>query len=245
MFKKLDITHHIPLLLTGAIRYGEGDHDSFERLLDSLISFCFRYFTIGNRTVADLEKQIGLMSKYLRNPLPLEDISENDEEVKTIQNLQDVIDYMCRLTPDLTFVNNFELFSTRNNTLGFYILNELEKQKRSGVRPLNHGPNQHIEHIMPKRPSKAQNRMNEWSSVRNSEDYNEFKYRVGNLLIIERELNQRAKNYDFSTKKEVYEESGLYYPSEIINLDEWDFQSIEKRQKQMAQDALQVCNYSE
>ncbi|MCA0172973.1 DUF262 domain-containing protein [Bacillus sp. RAR_GA_16] len=55
-FKKIDITHHTPLLLTGAVKYGDSQAD-FERLLDSLITFCIRYFTIGSQTVNDSRKR--------------------------------------------------------------------------------------------------------------------------------------------------------------------------------------------
>ncbi|WP_416387168.1 GmrSD restriction endonuclease domain-containing protein [Defluviitalea raffinosedens] len=54
---------------------------------------------------------------------------------------------------------------TWKENLAFYILYELEANRMTGVIPLPHSPSQHIEHIMPKRPSNAQSRQHEWSHV--------------------------------------------------------------------------------
>ncbi|PAD71790.1 DUF262 domain-containing protein, partial [Paenibacillus campinasensis] len=62
----LDISHSIPLLLTGAVLYNQ-DLKSFERLVNATVVFCFRYFTIGKNSVSNLEREIGFMSRSLRN----------------------------------------------------------------------------------------------------------------------------------------------------------------------------------
>ncbi|MCS0791649.1 DUF262 domain-containing HNH endonuclease family protein [Cytobacillus firmus] len=244
VFKKIDVTHSIPLLLTAAVKHGD-EPDTFEKLLDSLITFCIRYFTIGKFTVNDLEREIGLISKYFRTPRNPIDFSPNDKPVTKIQNLNDVISYMHTLTPDETFKENISIFMTKSNDLAFYLLNEFEKNKLTGVTPLEHSPSQHVEHIMPKNLSRARNRLAEWANVRDDERYDSYKYRLGNLLILESEINQRASNKDFDFKKTCYADSGLYYPTEIATKNVWDFDEIVARQEEMAQDAINIWNYPE
>ena len=61
-FKSLDITHGTPLLLTGAVLYNN-EVKKFKRLVNATLVFCFRYFTILNNKVPDLERVIGQLSR--------------------------------------------------------------------------------------------------------------------------------------------------------------------------------------
>ncbi|QYR20996.1 DUF262 domain-containing HNH endonuclease family protein [Paenibacillus sp. sptzw28] len=229
-FKTLDITHSLPMLLTAAVKYNNEDQ-KFERLVNATLSFCFRYFTIGRNSVENLEKEIGLMSKALRDGT---------------RDLDSTINYIKSLTSDHEFNNNFITFRTNNSNLAFYILNELERNRMTGVVPLPHSPSQHVEHIMPKKPSKAATRVDEWGHVRNNPEYSDFVTRLGNLLILESDKNQNVGNKDFNDKKQIYQTSGLSYPRDISASSTyivWDFASINTRQQRMAQEALNVWRY--
>ena len=242
IFKKIDVSHANPLLLTAAVKYGN-DEEQFKKILDSLITFCIRYFTIGSKTVSDLEREIGLMSKYLRNPRNPAEFTEADDIVTKIQTIDDMIRYMSSLTPNSDFIENFKRFSTKSNDLAFYLLYEFEKIKLSGVVPLDHSPIQHVEHIMPKKLSRAVNRMSEWSNVRNDDRYDSYKFMLGNLLILESSLNVSASNKDFEHKKDCYNKSGLYYPKEVALNKEWNFQKIGERQNSLAEESINVWKY--
>ena len=242
IFKKIDVSHANPLLLTAAVKYGN-DEEEFKKILDSLITFCIRYFTIGSKTVSDLEREIGLMSKYLRYPRNPAEFTEADDIVTKIQTIDDMIRYMSTLTPNSDFIENFKRFSTKSNDLAFYLLYEFEKIKLSGVVPLDHSPIQHVEHIMPKKLSRAVNRMTEWSNVRNDDRYDSYKFMLGNLLILESSLNVSASNKDFEHKKGCYTKSGLYYPKEVALNKEWNFQKIGERQNSLAKESVNVWKY--
>lgn len=250
---KINVSLSIPLLLTGAILYNQ-DETQLYKLVNGTLTFCFRYFTIGDASVAELERQIGLMSRTLRNPKTIDSLTPMSQEelnnlkdierLQRVQNLDDLLGYMEWLTPDTKFMNNFAEFSAKSNELAFYILNGLEKIQQRGVRPLPHGPGQHVEHIMPKQPSRATSRANEWGHVRNDALYKDYVYRLGNLLILESEINQAVRNRDFDYKKQSYVDSGLFYPKDIASrYSIWDFFTIEARQKEMAQAALEVWTY--
>lgn len=227
-FKALDISHSVPLLLTGAVLYNTNEQE-FERLVNATLVFCFRYFTIGRNTVENLEREIGNLSKELR---------------EGARDMDSTILYMHQLTSDQEFISDFSSFSTKSSSVAFYILNQLEIVRMSGVTPLPHGPSQHIEHIMPKKPSQAQSRLNEWSRVRDNPEYKDYVYRLGNLIILESEINQAVGNKDFADKKPLYENSGLSYPRDIsVTYTIWDFANIQARQNRMATEALIIWRY--
>ncbi|PGN04329.1 DUF262 domain-containing protein [Priestia megaterium] len=227
-FKTLDISHSLPLLLTGAVLYNDNE-TNFERIVNATLVFCFRYFTLAKNSVENLEKEIGKLSRALRN---------NEK------TLDEVIEYLKELTTDQQFFNHFNSFVTKSNNIAFYILEQLEKNRMSGVVPLPHSPSQHVEHIMPKKPSIATRRINEWSHVRHNVEYKDFVYRLGNLIILESDLNQRVGNKDFTDKKVIYLTSGLSYPRDIAaTYHNWDFGSITTRQERMAHEALNIWKY--
>ncbi|WP_227938995.1 DUF262 domain-containing protein [Alkalihalobacillus deserti] len=227
-FKALDITHSLPLLLTGAVLFNN-EEVNFERLVNATLVFCFRFFTLGKNSVENLEKEIGQMSEALRN---------------SNRTLEDTINYMEQLTSDQEFLTDFINFSTKSNNIAFYILENLERQRMTGVVPLPHSPSQHVEHIMPKKPSQAARRLAEWNHVRNNPEYKDFVYRLGNLIILESDLNQKVSNKDFSDKKPIYKDSGLSYPRELYASQKiWDFGAITTRQQRMANEALTIWRY--
>lgn len=241
--KSMGITNCTPLLLSGAIRYIniEGDKLKFDRFLSNIVTFCFRYFTIGGNTVANFEKEIGCMARAIRKKGSK---IKKDTKVYNIDDIDDIIKYMKILTPDSLFKKNFKAFTTKSMPLAYYILFNLERYLKPGVQPLPHSPKQHIEHIMPKKPSIAKNRHHEWKHVRDKAEYSEYVNRLGNLMILESEINSEIKNKDFKDKLEKYKDSNLYYPSMIVqNYSEWDFSSIENRQEFMSNTALNIWNF--
>lgn len=241
--KSMGITNSTPIILSAAVRFINNENNIilFDRALSCIVTFCFRYFTIGGNSVASFEKEIGSMARAIRNSRNI--IKRGQIEYK-IENIDDLIKYMKDVTPDTLFKKNFKEFSTKSMPLAFYIIYKLEKYIKSGVVPLPHGPKQHIEHIMPKTPSNRRNRLHEWAHVRNKPEYNEYVHRLGNLMILESEINESIKNKDFKDKVIKYKESGLHYPEMIAqSYTEWDFNSIENRQELLSNTALKIWNY--
>ncbi|MDU3582016.1 DUF262 domain-containing protein [Clostridium butyricum] len=243
-FKSLDITHCYPLLLSIAICYNN-NLTTLKKLIKCTLTFCFRYFTIGGSSVANLENEIGNLARVLRHLNSTESDYIVPSKYSKITSVGELIDYMKTLTDDSIFMKKFSEFTTKSNSLAFYIIYNLECSISTGVAPLPHGPSQHIEHIMPKNPSKAKKRLNEWGHIRNNPNYNEYLFRLGNMLILESEINLKVKNKDYSIKQNEYINSGLYYPKYISNTySVWDFTSIDNHQYQMAQKAVIVWSYS-
>ena len=239
----MGITNCTPLLLSSAIRYIniEGDKVKFDRILSNIVTFCFRYFTIGGNSVANFEKEIGILARAVRKKGSK---IKKDNKEYIIDDVDDVVNYMKSLTPDSLFKKNFKEFTTKSMPLAYYVLFNLEKYLKPGVQPLPHSPKQHIEHIMPKKPSMARNRQHEWNHVRHRAEYMDYVNRLGNLMILESNINSEIKNKDFDIKLKGYKDSSLYYPGMIVaNYTEWDFSSIENRQELMSNTALNIWIY--
>ncbi|MBD8522740.1 DUF262 domain-containing protein [Lysinibacillus fusiformis] len=261
-FKKIDVTACIPLLLTGSALYHNSEAD-FKNLVNATLVFAFRFFTTGDNSVEKLEREIGLMARALRKA---EDLSnktakeiqeiEDKEPHRKIKDLSSLINYMKSKTNDALFKANFSKFRTSSSTLAGYILTELQLPKLSAGISITHGMDLQVEHIMPKTPSGR--RINEWQHVRNEPEFKHFLTRLGNLMILEGDLNRACNNKIFQTKLDKYKNSQLTIPKQLHNdyttgtwfsktpierEKAWNFKTIETRQLKMADEALNIWKY--
>jgi hypothetical protein len=77
--------------------------------------------------------------------------------------------------------------------------------------------------------------------VKNDPNYKGYVCRLGNLLILESDINQKVKDKDFSVKISEYKNSGLYYTLQISSTyNTWDFTTIENRQATLSQSQTAV-----
>lgn len=146
---------------------------------------------------------------------------------------------------DANFREAFKTFSVSSNKLGFYVLEMIENHVSANAGTYVHAqsPNQHLEHILPKRPD------NSWASVTKLPGYTDYLSRVGNLLILERDINSFIKNKSFAFKKsnreqKDYSHSSLNQPHSLGPFEthgQWNLASIDKRQEHLAENyALSV-----
>lgn len=147
---------------------------------------------------------------------------------------------------DDAFRLDFENLSVKSHKMGFYILRRMEivlSANAGQLIPFAQSPNQHLEHIMPKKPEQKLG----WQHVMNGEekadDYDNYLYRVGNFLVLEADINKSIKNKSFADKKVRYAESKLVFPKEAQVYEEessWTYTSITERQKKLAEYALKT-----
>jgi hypothetical protein len=140
------------------------------------------------------------------------------------------------LSKNSVFIDKFQTYSSPNNKVGFYILEMIENyiNNNAGMIVGRQSVNQHLEHIMPKKPTAI-----DWSTVINDDKYDEFVNRIGNLLILEADKNNHIKNKSFNYKNSNlanldYQNSDLSVPKVAQNYliyAEWNFESIESRQE--------------
>ena len=88
-----------------------------------------------------------------------------------------------------------------------------------------------IEHVLPQSPKENSQWLN-WFPLR--EDREEYLHRLGNLVILSRQKNSSAGNYDFEIKKEKYFNkpvSTFALTVQVLKEQKWTSEILEKRQK--------------
>jgi len=97
-----------------------------------------------------------------------------------------------------------------------------------------------IEHILPQNPSKD----SEWVKVFTNEERDEWTNKIGNLVLLGKRKNSKAKNYNFKRKKEVYFFREGITPFKITNelyeIDKWDIEALKQRQEKLIQRLLEL-----
>lgn len=86
-----------------------------------------------------------------------------------------------------------------------------------------------LEHIIPQNPDIFTNWIDDFSpNFRNI-----YSHSLGNMTLLTQKMNSKAKNYDFSKKKEIYQKMKLPMTVKIGNLKKIDEAFIEKRDKEI------------
>jgi hypothetical protein len=68
--------------------------------------------------------------------------------------------------------------------------------------------------------------------------------RLGNLTLLGKRLNTSIKNADFATKKkDGYAGSDILMTQELLTLDKWDTEEIEKRQRELSEWVFEIWRF--
>ncbi len=89
-----------------------------------------------------------------------------------------------------------------------------------------------VEHILPKNPSE------DWDSYFTQAEMDDLTNRIGNLTLLQTHKNKELNNQSFAQKKTVYADSKIHITKECAEYDVWDKEAIEKRQKWLAEKAV-------
>lgn len=142
-----------------------------------------------------------------------------------------------KMVSDTEFKNNFTTAIVKQREVVRYLLRKLNSfcTKSDEVEVVKDNDAVHIEHIFPQRPHK-----DTWKRFDDVEG-SEYLWRVGNLTLLSKNLNQKIANSDFSVKKkEAYEKSQIAITRELLNYDGWGPEEIDTRQKGFAELALSI-----
>ncbi|MDY3205035.1 MAG: DUF262 domain-containing HNH endonuclease family protein [Arcobacter sp.] len=209
--------------------------DEFSTLVISSINFAFRYKVILNKSADSLLSLVINWSSELKNGKI------------TIEQIRDKMKIEA---PDGEFKTNFESFAPGTQYQRFYLIKTIEDflSNGQGITVLDQSYYQHLEHIMPQTPKES-----EWSHLfdQNStldESFSSYLNRVGNITVLEKDINSHIKNKKFSYKNANenntgYKNSVLKLPPQIENyLDQniWTYESINKRGKALSEYAVKT-----
>jgi hypothetical protein len=256
LHETLGITYSWPLLLSIGRRYFPKEIETFRKLVRLTLAFCFRVLTVGKADVLALERPLAKAALQL---------SQGKDANAIARTLREA-------SPDDKFEDDFATVTLRRASVQFYALYEIEayRCRRSGLslEPFPHSPQQNVEHILPQNLSRQPSRLDEWADWRLRSDplakcaeHRDYVNRLGNLLILEEQVNQQVANYGFQAKQTgaypgrsalykgeprlCYGNSALTLAKDVCNRSvypSWTARAIENRQRSLARDAVKAWN---
>lgn len=130
---------------------------------------------------------------------------------------------------DEEFLSSFnykDFNNTKNNKIIKYILAKYEKSKEGGISITLSDEQYTIEHILPQNPNE------EWGE--NNYNFDSLIYRLGNLCLLERKMNNDISNSPYDRKAKIYKNSNIKTTKEIPEqYSMWEASSINQRQQKI------------
>ncbi|MFM9851554.1 MAG: DUF262 domain-containing protein [Sphingomonadaceae bacterium] len=202
----------------------------FAGLIRIIVTISFRYNVIGTMQAGEQERVYSDIAAR---------ISRNE-----ITHLKEIVDSLRSVYPsDSAFKAAFaskELRTTqsRNNKIVRYILCNLERQ--AGGNDLDRdSASLTVEHILPQNPEAG------WEHFSETETDASI-YRLGNMALLETNLNRDIGNSAFETKRSAFE-SSVFETTKKIARDnsEWTVSRIQERQNAMAKLAMSIWSVAQ
>jgi len=212
----------LPLLLALCPKF---DLKNGALVVKSLISFIFRYLTIGEQENKELERLFSEIARSIReNKIKNAAYAIKELKKKDINNE--------------TFQQLFKIKQIKDNKKVVYILAKIE-QFLSGQRE-KFATDITLEHILPVNPD---NECKQYM-IDNKlwDDKDEWVYRIGNMTLLLSKPNKKAQNKSPIIKsQEIYKkETKLKINKDLKNIIKWSPETIEKRQKRLANYAVKI-----
>jgi len=196
------------------------DFSAFTKLVKACTVISFRYNVIGGLNANEQE--------VVYNSIALKISQTRQFDIADLKDVYVTNENFAPSFSSKTFKN-----TSRNHKIVKYILSRIEKYKYNNDIPYN-SDSYTIEHILPESADES------WGNF-DSEAINRSIYRIGNLTLLEKELNRKADVAKYEEKKVKYLQSNSKLTSKLPEeFDEWDEDSISARQKTLAKDAKSI-----
>ncbi len=220
---ELRLIQQRPLLL--AILENFSNKDDVARAFRLIVSWSVRNLITGVIGAGTLEREFSNQAKLI-----------NDGKIK---NFTDFKKSILKLIPtDDQFKSAFKIATLSKTYIARYYLRKLEGAYRVSKEliPLQDQEKVNLEHILPENPRDFARDWPEFDEV----SHKTYIRRIGNLTLISTKLNEEAANASFVAKKQFYEKSEIEITRMISTCNEWSPASIEKRQGEFANKALEI-----
>ncbi len=206
-----------PLILAIAAKFNEKDTQEAFRFL---ISLTVRIFISGNSRSGAIEQAFATTAK---------DVYSGKLDLDFKSGLKSITPF------DEQFRIAFESAIVSKMQWARYYLRSLEMVAKNETEPwlIPNDDRQaiNLEHILPKKPE------GNWPEF-NEEESRLYVNRIGNLALLQASKNSDLRSEGFNTKKKVYQLSPYALTKQIAQAENWDKQSIDSRQKILAEYAL-------
>lgn len=212
-----------PFSLLMAAKNNLADNE-FKRVLKTVIMMCFRYNVICDRNPNDQETPFNALAQSI--------------SIDKVVDLKKLSSIMVDDTEfKIAFKEKSFPYNSRNAKVVKYILGKIEYFKGSTHLVHYDDDNVSIEHIYPQNPT------DEWEL--DEAKMQRFIFRLGNICLLEKNLNRVIQNVGFEKKLPVYQKSSYYYAKKISSdYTEWNDSSIIKLQTEMANSAVSIWKVS-
>jgi hypothetical protein len=179
-------------------------------LTKAIVALVVRHNVVCNQDRAKLESTVYAAAKLL---------SEGKGHAVALASLQGISPGKDQF--DGSFANL--AFSTAEHGTARYLLSCFDAQLATTTEVTIAGAERvHVEHIYPQTPPSS----HRW------EKHERHVFRLGNLTLLDKRLNEQIKNSDFPTKKEkAYKDSRLEITKALLSYDSWSPDSITERQE--------------
>ena len=131
---------------------------------------------------------------------------------------------------------SFETSRVNVSKLARYLLRSLERTASNEPNPewvVNESTVINLEHVMPSAESA------DWPAI-SAQDIEAYANRLGNLVLLQADVNVRLDRSDFATKRKAYAKSTFLLTSQVAEAKSWGVPQIESRQKGLAKMAVQT-----
>jgi len=221
--KELGLTQNRPLLLAVLERFS--DKNEVTKALKLIMSWSVRNLITGVIGTGTLEKEFSNQAKLI-----------NEGKINNAKALKKSIQHL--IPTDEQFKSAFEIATVSKSYIARYYLRKLEESYRTTteLEPMKNPEKVNLEHIIPETP---RNLREDWPDF--DENIHKTYYRrVGNLALLDTKMNSDVKSGNFSSKKNIYNRSEIVITKKLSELNTWDQQEIEKRQKEFAGQAIKI-----
>jgi putative uncharacterized protein SCO5329 len=223
--KQLNARMLYPALLSGKMIVLDGNSadepelTGFFEFVSALLTIFVRHSVVGKRDASELEGVVYSVAVDLRKN------KRFDEAVATLRKAS---------PSSQQFQDDFAKVAFKLNGRARYILRELEHAKRKTQEVAVEIPSRvHVEHIYPKTPLQG----------REFPNHEDVVYRLGNLTLLGKGINVAIKNSSFEEKRLKYKDSDILMTRELLKWDTWTASSIEERQRQLAELAVDIWKF--
>jgi len=217
--KLFDVQQHKSLLLSVYFKLNQ----YLEEVLRIIRALSFRYNVIGKLNPNELERAYNKVAiKVYKGDISTPNAIQQELQSVYVNDEQFTNTFSTR---------TFDTRKTKDKKLVKYILLSIENRNFNKDYHL-FDTNATIEHIFPENYINTDKRIDD-SMI----------YRLGNLTLLESNLNRECGNKLFEEKKEIYKKSQYEITKEISQYTEWEEDNIKIRQTNLAKIATSIWRF--
>jgi hypothetical protein len=222
----LNVKHCYPFLIAAFHAHGK-DPVIFHSHVEAVMNFAFRYMKVIEDPLENFTSAIGSACLMVLQ-------GKTTDEIRG---------HFRKEAPDDQFMKKFEDASFSNTKLAYFTVYYIEKVLLNGTIPNDHGVEQNLEHIMPKKPNAKWPEASDWKRS-NPDEFSEYLWKIGNLIPLTASINKSLQNKPIQQK--IQDPSGQDYTSgshslrspltisNYLHNGKWTKESIDSRQRKLA-----------